>query len=285
MSERHIPTEKLTQILDNFNGNYGVYVSIPSEGKTFELNGDQQFSAASTIKIPMLALLFQDAEDGRIDLNEKRVVLPENRVGGSGILQSLSPDLELSIFDLAELMIVMSDNTATNEIIDVIGLERLRGFCRKEGYEKTWAWRKMFFKGILPEAQVPEGAPLNATTAADLGHILEKIAEGKMVSPQSDHKIVQIMAGQQLGKFKKRLPCTTRHDPRTPSLQLPDEGHVVVACKGGSFESLGILHDAGIFYLPDGRYYVMTVCTQSEDMEAAEAMIGELGLAMYEAMK
>ena len=285
MIKRYIPEEKIKQILGRLNGDCGVYISIPEQGDKFMLNADRQFMSASTIKIPMLALLFRDAAAGRVDLEEKRIVKPDNRVGGSGILQSLSPDLELSIFDLAELMIVMSDNTATNEIADVVGMDRVREFCRELGCEKTWMWRKMFYTGKTEEPQIPEGAPVNATTAADLGYMLERIASGTMVNPDADHKIVQIMAGQQLGKFKKRLPCTTRHDPRTPSLQLPDEGHVVVACKGGSLEKPGILHDSGIFYLPDGRNYVMVVCTQTADMEEAEAIIGEVALAMYEAMK
>lgn len=286
MAEHKIPREALQDICDRVDGRCGLYVSVPETGERFVLNGDMVFTAASTIKIPMLALLFQDAEAGRVDLSRKLTVKPENRVRGSGILLSLSPDLELSLFDLANLMIVMSDNTATNEVIDAVGLDRIRQFCRDNGCLNTWIWRKMFFAGPLPEPQVPEGMPANATTAADLGRMMESIAAGTCVSPAVSQKMVQIMAGQRLARLKALLPWTERVDPYADKLELPAEGKVVVASKGGTLTGPpAIAHDAAIFYLPDGRYYVMVMCTQSSGLAEATKRINEAGLAMYEAMR
>ena len=123
-----IPVETLTRLCQEVEGTCGIYVSIPETGEKFCLNEDFQVYAASTIKIPVLCLLFRDAEQGRVDLSQTLVVSRENRVGGSGILQSLRPELEMSIFDLANLMMVMSDNIATNQIIDIVGMERVRDF-------------------------------------------------------------------------------------------------------------------------------------------------------------
>ena len=285
MSEHKIPAEALRQLCASVDGDCGLYVFAPGEGLKFSINEDKIFTAASTIKIPVLALLFQDAAEGRVDLSKKVVVKSENRVTGSGILRSLAPDLELSLFDLANLMIVMSDNTATNEIIDVVGMDRTRQFCTDHDFNNTWIWKKIFYKGELPPPQVPEGMPVNATTAGDLGRMLEQLADGTQVDEESCRRIIQIMAGQRIARLKTLLPCAERVDPRADTLRLPKEGQVVVASKGGTLTDPPTAHDAGIFYLPDGRYYIVTICTTSSDLKATTKIINEVGLVMYEAMK
>ena len=285
MSEHKIPEEALRQLCASVDGDCGLYVSAPGEGLKFSINEDKIFTAASTIKIPVLARLFQDAAEGRVDLSEKVVVKPDNRAPGSGILLSMEPDIELSIFDLASLMIVMSDNTATNEIIDVVGMDRVRQFCTDHDFTNTWIWKKIFYKGELPPPQVPEGMPHTATTAGDLGRMLEQLADGTLLDEASCRKIIQIMANQRVARLKTLLPTAYRPDPRKEALELPKEGQVVVASKGGTLTDPPTAHDAGIFYLPDGRYYIVTICTRSSSLKEATKIINEVGLVMYEAMK
>ena len=278
-----IPTEKLTELCSQIKGEYGLYVSIPQENQRFMVNETAIFNAASTMKIPALAKLLQDAEEGLVDLEEMRVVKPDNRVKGSGILKSLSPALKLPVLDLAELMIVLSDNTATNEVLDIVGMERVREFCQENNYNNTWVWTKLFYQGDQPAPQNPEGTPKNATCAWDLGRMMESIAEGKCVSEAASRQMVQIMAGQQVARLKTLLPNATHADPRMP-MQLPPEGKVTVASKGGTLTPAGIAHDAGIFYLPDGSYYVMVLCTRSESVRETTAIIQQAGRIMYEEM-
>jgi len=280
-----IPVEELTSLCQSVDGTSAIYVSIPEENERFMLNEQCVFRAASTIKIPVISLLFQDAEEGRVDLNRKIMVKPENRVGGSGILRSLSPDLEMNLFDLANLMIVMSDNIATNEVIDAVGMDRVRQFCKENGYNNTWIWRKMFCKGPEEPCGLPKDAPLNATCAYDLGVMLERIASGTMVSKAASEQIVKIMAGQRLGRFRTALPYAERVEPHVQTLALPAEGKVIVASKGGTLTDYGILHDSAIFYLPDGRYYIMAMLTESSSVAAADKIIQQAGIVMYEAMK
>lgn len=285
MDKRKVPEQALKALSAKVDGEVGLYVSIPEENQRLVLNGDLVLHAASTIKVPVLSLLFQDAEAGLVDLDKKRTVKPDNRVGGSGILQSLSPDLELSLFDLAVLMIVMSDNTATNEVIDAVGMDRVREFCLTNGFRSTWIWGKMYYKGFVPPARIPEGAPRNAISANDLGGMLEQLASGLFVSKDVSRKIVQIMAGQRLSRLKALLPFVERVNPHADRLELPPEGKVVVASKSGTLTGSGIAHDAGIFYLPDGRYYVMAMLTQSYSILETTKIINEVGLTMYEAMR
>lgn len=280
----NIPIEKLTELCSQIKGEYGLYVSIPQENQQFMINETTIFNAASTMKVPALAKLLQDAEEGLVDLEEMRVVKHENRVKGSGILKSLSPALSLPVLDLAELMIVLSDNTATNEVLDIVGMDRVREFCREHDYNNTWVWTKLFYQSEQPEPQNPEGTPKNATCAWDLGRMMESIAEGNCVSEAASRQMVQIMAGQQVARLKTLLPNAAHADPRLP-LQPPPEGKVTVASKGGTLTKGGIAHDAAIFYLPDGRYYVMVICTSSESIRETTNIIQQAGLLMYEAMK
>ena len=278
-----IPTQALLELCDQIEGEYGLYVSIPHKNQRFMHNETKIFNAASTMKIPTLAKLLQDAEECLIDLEEMRCVKPENRVKGSGILKSLSPDLQLPILDLAELMIVLSDNSATNEILDIVGMERVREFCKENGYENTWIWTKLFYEGHQPTPQIPEGAPKNATCAYDLGRMLESIANGTCISNTASRQMVQIMAGQQVARLKALLPNDSHADPRK-EMQLPAEGRVTVASKGGTLTKIGIAHDAAIVYLPDGTYFIIVLCTQSNSVRNTTNIIQKVGLTMYEAI-
>ena len=279
-----LPVEELTRLCNEVEGACGIYVSVPETGEKFTFNEDFQVYAASTIKIPVLCKLFRDAEQGRVDLSKTLVVSKENRVGGSGILQSMRPELEMSIFDLANLMMVMSDNIATNQIIDIVGMERVREFCKAEGLDNTWIWQKMMHQGP-PPADMPEGLIPNATTAADLGILMERIAAETIASPASCQKIMQIMAGQRLGRLQVLLPTVERLNPYEERLRPPAAGKVVVASKGGTKESEGAVHDTGIFILPDGRKYVMAVCTKTAKKNETIRLIQQMGLAVYNAMK
>ena len=279
-----IPVKELTRLCEEVQGECGLYVSVPDTGERFVRNADFQVYAASTIKIPVLCLLFRDAEQGRVDLSQTLVVSKENRVGGSGILQSLRPELEMSIFDLAGLMMVLSDNIATNQIIDIVGMDRVREFCKEKGLYNTWIWQKMIHQGP-PPAEMPEGLIPNATTAADLGALMEQIAAETIVTPASCRKIMQVMAGQRLGRLQVPLPTTERLNPYEEHLRLPAPGKVVVASKGGSKLSEGAVHDTGIFVLPDGRKYVMALCTKTARKEETIRLIQQMGLVVYESMK
>lgn len=91
----------------------------------------------------MLALLLRDVQEGGVDWKEKRRIAPANRVGGTGILCELSEEYMPTIEELATLMIVLSDNIASNEIMDIIGIERMNEFCKEMGLPNTRLMRKM----------------------------------------------------------------------------------------------------------------------------------------------
>lgn len=279
-----IPREKMLELCNQIDGEFSLYVSVPSQNEYFAVNENQAYYSASTIKVPLLCLLFQDAEQGRIDLSEKVIVRAENRCGGSGVLQSLNPELEITIFDLAELMIIVSDNIATNELIDRVGMARLEQFCKENGFKNTWLWGKMMAKAYHWPEHLSKDLPINSTCAGDMGRLMERIAAGTIVGEQACKKMLQILVGQQKGRLRTQLPCMKQANPYADHLRMPPEGKVLAATKGGTKESMGAVHDAGIFFLPDGGYYIMSVFTKTEKSEETSRILTELGRVMYEAM-
>lgn len=277
-----IPKEELLHICESFDGEYGLYAYVEETGESFGIHENKIFRAASTIKVPLLALLLKDGETGRLDLNRPKCLAPENRVGGTGILQSLAPELALNLYDIAELMIVLSDNSATNEVIDAVEIHRFNDFCREEGFENTGLGRKMMMGGNIRQYSAGE-KPLNYTTAGDLGEMMKRIIHESFVSTSVSRRMLGIMAGQRLAKLSSSLPTVDRFDPREIP-ELPPVGYVVAATKGGTLTSPGISHDTGVFILPDGRRYALTVCTQTSNVKKALDGISACSKSMYEAM-
>lgn len=179
---------------------------------------------------------------GLVDLDAPRTIDPRNRVGGTGILCELGTDYTPSLRDLAKLMIVLSDNIATNEIMDVIGMERFNSFCREMGYQNITLMRKMMdFEAI-------QQGKNNYMCAGETGRLLSAISRGEFVNPEISQTIFDIMASQQCrNKLPALLPAVASYSGSKSAIP---EGQVLVANKTGDL--VGIQHDVGIFELPDG---------------------------------
>ena len=274
----YIPAEELRAICDGFKGKCTLYVSLPFAGETFSIRAEEPMIAASTIKIPLLALLFKDAQEGHLELDSIVPMAPENRVKGSGILKYLDRDIRLSLYDYAVLMMIVSDNSATNHIIDVVGKERANAFFAENGWMATSLQRKLF----VSTADDSTGTPIqNHTSAANLGNMLERILAGELVSKDACDKMMSIMACQTLGKFNGSLPGVLRpQSTREPLGPIP-EGSVILVQKGGTLKNR-VSHDAAIMLLPNGRHAVMVMMTESTDNALALEAIQKVSRAIYD---
>ena len=272
-----IPGDALQKLCDEFEGKCSLYVSIPATGEKFLYREHERINAASTIKIPLLALLLKDAEEGRLDLYEPQPMKKENFVRGSGVLKFLSPTLALSLYDYAVMMIVLSDNSATNQVIDAVGRDRANAFFRESAWKETELNRKLF----APNAG--DTALGNYTSAADLGKILEGVLAGELVSPDACEIFKRILACQQLGKFSKSLPKVHRPQNTLEPLALPPEGTVLLVEKGGTLVGK-VSHDAAIMILPDGRGAVLVMMTECESGDASLKAIQKVSRMIYDRM-
>ena len=274
---KQIPQQAIYQLLAQLKGTVGLYIHVLDTDEVFQINPGHVFPSASVIKIPMLALLLKDAAEGRVDWEARRAIDPKNRVGGTGILFELDQDYQPSIAALARLMIVLSDNTATNEIMDIIGIERMNQFCRDMGYENITLMRKM-----LDFEAIKQGRN-NYMCAGEAGRLLVEIARGSFVSPEISQRIVDIMEHQQCrNKLPALLPAVPSYAPEEDKKNLKP-GSLLVANKTGDL--FGIQHDVGIFTLPDGRRYVISMFTGDLESDAQGIQtVAQVSRLVYDAL-
>ena len=229
----------------------GISVRHLMNGSQFGHNERLEFPAASTIKIVILVALARAVDEGQLTLDQRAPVLSSQAVGGSGVLNWLQRGLELSLRDHAWLMIAISDNTASNVLIDAVGLPRISATQRALGLETTALNRR--FLGRLPNA----GEPENIACAVDLTRVLDAIANGDASSRERCDWMLGLLAGRQ---HRDRI---ARH--------LPDG--VTFAGKSGSLTRL--THDCGIISGPGGAAAIAVLTQGFDDNYAADAFIGQ----------
>lgn len=218
-------------------------------GRPLLVAADEVVTAASTIKVPVLAAALGEVEAGRLDLAQPCAV-PARRTGGSGVLQALPSVRTLTLADLLTLMIIVSDNTAANAVIDLIGMERVNQFCAGAGLRETVLRRTMMDAGAARLGLE------NTTTARDQATLLDAIAwRGLLPAPLRAFALDALERQQ----FNGGLPAL-----------LPDEA--VVAHKTG--ELPGIRHDVGVVTGANGRQAVVAVLLSGIDDEPPDPRPG-----------
>jgi beta-lactamase class A len=218
------------------DGVLGLALKDLKTGKTFLLNEREVFPQASSIKIAILLEAFKQAEEGRIRLDEFIALEESRKVAGSGVLFYLGrPSLSLSVRDTAVLMIVLSDNTATNLLIDRVGMDAVNKRLDGLGLTKTRLRRKMMDLKAAAEGRENVSTPLEMLT------LLEKVWKGGILKEPYRKDLLEILAIPKDSPLRSGVP----------------EG-VDVAEKPGELEAVRC--DSGIVMLP-GRAYILCVMT------------------------
>ncbi|WP_348775016.1 serine hydrolase [Psychrobacillus sp. NEAU-3TGS] len=129
--------DKINQLTEQSKGIWGIVIEDLYGDERWELNGDELFYAASVIKVPIMVAVFSAVERDEISLTAEIILKEDDFVGGSGVIQHLTPGTALSICDIVMLMIIQSDNTATNILIDLVGVEPIVQTMKEAGMEKS----------------------------------------------------------------------------------------------------------------------------------------------------
>lgn len=140
--------DKTQSVLEAFaleaEGVIGVHAIDPADpDNEFGVNADELFPTASIIKVPILLEFYNQVASGELDPDEIHPLSNADKVGGNGVLQFLSDETRLTLEDWVKLMINLSDNTATNYMIDIVGMDRVNDLLMRLGLEKTKLLRKM----------------------------------------------------------------------------------------------------------------------------------------------
>lgn len=152
MSILHSKTQELLESLAfEAEGVIGIHAIDPLEpDDEFAVNADELFPTASTIKIPILLEFYNQVADGTINKDEEHILRETYKVGGTGVLQHLTDKTRVILEDWAKLMIILSDNTATNYLIDLVSMKYVNNLLEGLGIEKTRLLRKMQATQIDP---------------------------------------------------------------------------------------------------------------------------------------
>jgi beta-lactamase class A len=250
----------IRQVADRVRGRIGVAVAELPTGSVTGINGDETFRAASVIKVPILYELFRKSETQELDLNDVRTLNENNICTGSGVIRMLHRSLQLTINDLATLMIVVSDNSATNELIDVAGIDDVNSTMSSLGLHQTILRRKMLGES---GGDVPLNMD-NLSSPHDLVALLKIIySTDQYLSRQSCNSILEIMKLQQLRhKIPRYLPA-----------------NVSIANKTGTVK--GVSNDAAIVFL-NRPVAIVVMCMDLEHSSYGSDAIASIGRLVYD---
>lgn len=223
-----------------FDGQVNLYARNLDSGAAYGLGEDEKVRTASTIKLPVMVAAFAAVERGEARWSDTLILRDSGKVSGSGVLQELSDGLRLTLKDAVTLMIVVSDNTATNLVIDRFGADAVNAGMDRLGLRRTRCLRKVMSDGgqaagFSAAGRLEENRRfgLGVSTPREMVLLLEKIERGQVVSPAASTEMIAILKRQQ---FKDGIG---RH------LDSP------VASKSGALDHLR--SDVGIAYTPGGR--------------------------------
>jgi len=235
--------ERLRRHIDFFPGEVRLFAKNLQSGAQVGIGEHEPVRTASTIKLPIMAALFHEVARGRARWDERLRLRDSDKVSGSGVLHEFSDGVELPLRDVMHLMIVVSDNTATNLILDRITADAVNAYLDTLGLTRTRSMRKVRGDGSqLKEASGWSKAGLleenkrfglGSSTSWEMVALLEKLHRGEIVSPEASREMLAILGRQQ---YKD---CIGRY-----------LGRYRVMSKSGSLDALR--SDAGIVVTPRG---------------------------------
>lgn len=241
------------------DGNVGVVVKNLTTNETIMINEDMVFPSASTIKLVIMSEILNKVKMDKYSLDDIITLTDEMNTGGDGILKELKPGHKFTLKELITLMIIISDNMATNILINMAGMDNVNRMALELGLGSTKLQRRMM------DSAAAKAGRENLTCAKDMMRILELIYQGNIVDKYFSDMMLDILKRQQVGG---RL-----------NLYLPDD--VVIAHKTGDLDKLE--HDVGIVYLPDCTYIICVLTNQTKTNKDGREIIGKISRIVYDA--
>jgi beta-lactamase class A len=249
---------RIAAIDRGLDGVLGVAILDLTSGQTYLLHSDEIFPQASSIKIPILVELYRQAQDNeKARLTDLYTVEQSDLVPDSDILLGLTPGVtRLTNRDLATIMVAVSDNSATNVLIDRVGMDNVNRMLDRLGLKKTRLRRKMM---DLKAAQ--EGRE-NVSTPREMMQLLEALYREKVLNKSSTQDCLKVLATHKDSALRRGLPDQVR-----------------AANKPGALE--GVRNDSGIVFVPNRPFILCVMATYLRNEKAGEKAISDVTAAAY----
>ena len=252
--------KKIEKIISQVEGNVCINFYDLNKNNGFSVNGDKKVLSASMIKLLILAELMKKIFENKFSLSDTVMMANFMKIGGDGVLKELNTGHHFTLKELATLMIIVSDNQATNILIDFLGMENINQLGKELDLKETFLGRKMM------DAEARKKGYDNYTCADDISLLLKLIYQEKLINKEASQLMLDILLRQQQGERLQRY--------------LPSD--IKIAHKCGDLDNLE--NDGGIILIGD-KAYILVVLTNGMPNLQCKQTIGKISKFVYDKME
>ena len=283
-------TSAIEAAIANVNGHVGVAAKHLVTGREFRHQADDVYFTASTLKVPVLVELYRQASQGKVDLAKRMTLEDKLRVPGSGVMRELDNDLNLSVKDVATLMIIVSDNTATDMIYNLIGRENLNRTMQQLGLTKTktpMSVRELLFNmaavkvddtpasfhkvsEMINKWEIDKNCDAlkedksDVSSPGEMIRLLEMVYRNEIMPEKYSQGVIDILKRQKLNTvIPAYLPRGTTHAHKT----------------GGVWS---VRCDVGIVWGPNGPFTISLMVKRITDGTDNDSKLGKVAKAIFD---
>lgn len=230
--------KEIKKYLESRIGKYSFFFEDLKSGYVYGYNENVSMTAAGCMKLPIAVSLIKAVEDKKVDFMDKIKIQSADKVYGTGIIHEFN-EREYTVFELMVIMLIQSDNTAANKIIDIVGMEEINEDIIRMGLKNTRLNRK------TNDERTAITDVENITTAYDLSKIWKHLSNGTFLNKDNGQMLIDILRRQQI---KNKL-----------ALYIPDDLKIEISSKTG--DKKGVENDTAYLELPKGKF-VFTILSQ-----------------------
>lgn len=253
---------KIIEKLKNISGDVSLYYKNLTTGITITYNEDKPMMAASVIKLTVLIECFNQIKKGIISRDDIFITKEEEKVPSCGALNYMRENLKVTLEDLYTLMIILSDNYATNMLIDKLGMHNINKTIKEIGLKNTILNRKMF------DGEKAALGLENYVSAGDIGFLLESMYNKELIDKKSSEEMISILKNQRL-------------NGKIPFLLQSVNPKVLIAHKTG--EDTNITHDVGIVFAKEP--FIVCFCGNNVNVPEYERLMQDITYDLYKAIE
>ena len=252
--------KEIEKIISQVEGSVCINFYDLNKNNVFSINGDKKVLSASMIKLLILVELMKKISENKFSLSDTIMIADSMKTGGDGVLKELNTGHHFTLKELATLMIVVSDNQATNILIDFLGMENINQLGRELDLKETFLGRKMM------DIEARKKGYDNYTCADDISSLLKLIYQEKLINEEASQLMLDILLRQQQGERLQRY--------------LPSD--IKIAHKCGDLDNLE--NDGGIIWLGN-KTYILVVLTSGMPNLQCKQTIGKISKFVYDKME
>ena len=252
--------KEIEKIISQVEGKVCVNFYDLNKNNGFSINGDKKVLSASMIKLLILTELMKKISEDKFSLSDTIMMANFMKTGGDGVLKELNAGHHFTLKELATLMIIVSDNQATNILIDFLGMENINLLGKELGLKESFLGRKMM------DTEARKNGYDNYTSADNISLLLKLIYQEKLVNKEASQLMLDILLKQQQGERLQRY--------------LPTD--IKIAHKCGDLDNLE--NDGGIIWFED-KVYILVVLTSRMSNLQCKQTIGKISKFVYDKME